>query len=147
MPAQNRHRLLGFLAAASLVALATFPLFAHQVDPTGASSPVLATSALMATGTVAELIVDNKVSGVTLRYLALRIDEGQTVALTGAGLDLLSSGTRVMATGSLTGNVMTVTSVSILPTARVAANAGAPAQSQTQVQGKLVIFHKGYFAE
>ena len=147
MPAQNRHRLFGLFAAASLLALATFPLLAHQVDPTGASSPALATSAVMATGTVAEMIVDNQVSGVTLRYLALRIDEGQTVALTGAGLDLLSSGTRVTATGSLTGNLMTVTSVSILPAARVAGNAGPSAQSQRQVQGTLVVFHKDYFAE
>src|SRR6266446_7969420 len=120
MPAQNRHRLIGLFAAALLLALATFPLLAHQVDPTGASSPAPATNAVMATGTVAEVIVDNRVSGVTLRYLALRIDQGQTVALTGSGLDLLAGGTRVTATGSLTGNVMTVTS--ILPAARVAGN-------------------------
>ncbi|HWZ71139.1 MAG TPA: hypothetical protein VN326_06620, partial [Casimicrobiaceae bacterium] len=111
MPARNRHRLSGLVAVASLFALATFPLPAHQVDPTGASSPALAISAVMATGTVAELVVDNRVSGVRLRYLALRIDEGQTVALTGAGLDLLAGGTRVTAAGSLAGNVMTVTSV------------------------------------
>src|SRR6266550_4514420 len=147
MPPQNRHRLTGLFAAALLLALANFPLLAHQVDPTGASSPTLATSAVTATGTVAEMIVDNRVSGVTLRYLALRIDQGQTVALTGAGLDLLSTGTRVTATGSLTGNVMTVTSASILPAARVAGNAAAQAQTQRQVQGTLVVFHKDYFAE
>src|ERR1700730_5442696 len=84
MPTQNRHRLFGLFAAVSLLALAAFPLSAHEVDATGASSPALATSAVMATGTVAEMIVDNRVSGVTLRYLALRIDGGQTVALTGA---------------------------------------------------------------
>src|ERR1700682_214252 len=147
MPVRNRPRLFGLFAAPSLLALAAFPLPAHQVDPTGASSPALATSAVMATGTVAEIIVDNQVSGVTLRYLALRIDEGQTVALTGAGLDLLSSGTRVTTTGSLTGNVMTVTSVSMLPAVGVARNAAAPAQSQRQVQGTLVVFHKDYFAQ
>ena len=147
MPAQNRHRLIGLFAAALLLALANFPLLAHQLDPTGASSPTLATSVVTATGTVAEMIVDNRVSGVTLRYLALRIDQGQTVALTGAGLDLLSTGTRVTATGSLIGNTMTVTSASILPAARVAGNAAAPAQTQRQVQGRLVVFHKDYFAE
>src|SRR5258705_10356465 len=105
MPARNPGLSPLLLAAASLFVSVAVPLHAHQVDPPTASLPVQASSALTATGTVAELLVDNQVSASTSRYLALRLDEGQTVALTGAGLESLSSGARGTATGSLTGNM------------------------------------------
>jgi Bacterial Ig-like domain (group 3)/F5/8 type C domain len=147
MTVQIRDIVLRVLGATLLLTLTAFPLQAHQVDPPAASSPVQAMSAVTATGTVTALIVDNQVSGSTSRYLALRLDEGQTVALTGAGLDSLSSGNRVAVTGNLTGTTLAVTSFSILPAAQVVARAGVPAQGNRQVQGTLVVFHKDYFAE
>ena len=88
MSTRNPNRLTPFFAAVALFVSVVFPLRAHQVDPAVVSSSALAPTAVTATGTVAELIVQNQISGVTLRYLALRLDEGQTVALdrSGAGL-------------------------------------------------------------
>ena len=50
-----------------------------------------------ATGTVAELTVNNQLTGVTLRYFGLKVDQGGSYALTGTGLDTLSDGSRVNA--------------------------------------------------
>src|SRR6266852_3377539 len=110
MPVSNHHLFFRVLASILLAALTAFPVGAHQASPASVSSPTLTTTAVTATGTVAELIVENQVTNVTLRYLALRVDGGQTLALTGVGPDSLSSGARVAATGSLTGNTLAVTS-------------------------------------
>ena len=147
MSAQTRDILFRAIGATMLLALAAFPLHAHQGDPPSASLPVQAAGNVTATGIVAELIVINQVSASALRYLALRIDEGQTVALTGAGLEALSGGTRVTVTGGLTGATLAVTSLSILPAAQVVAGTDIVAKSQRQVQGTLVVFHKDYFAQ
>src|SRR2546422_11480446 len=64
------------LCATLLFALVAFSAHAHQVDPAGASPAPLAASAVTGTGTVAELIVDNRVTNVTRRYVALRFDGG-----------------------------------------------------------------------
>src|SRR5439155_4975057 len=106
--------LFRLLGATVLFALVTFSARAHQVDPAGVSQG-LAASAVTGTGTVAELIVDNRVTNVTQRYLALRLDDGHTVALTGSGLDALASGARVEVTGSLSAETLAVTSFSVLP--------------------------------
>src|ERR1700688_5000776 len=114
MSVQTRDILFRAIGATMLLALAAFPLHAHQVGPPTASLPVQATSTVTATGIVAELIVNNQVSASASRYLALRLDDGQTVALTGPGLEVLSGGTRVTVTGGLTGATLAVTSLSIL---------------------------------
>jgi hypothetical protein len=147
MSTQNHYRFFCVLSASLLLAVAAFPLRAHQVDPAGVSSPALLTSVETATGTVAELVVDDQVEGVTERFLALRLDDGQTVVLTGAGVETLASGARIEVTGTLNGEVLEAAGFSLLPAARVAAKSGTPAAIQKQVQGTLVVWHKDYFAE
>ena len=102
---------------------------------------------MSATGTVVEVVVDDQVAGVTQRYLGLRLDDGQTVVLTGAGVETLAGGARVEVTGTLSGEVLEATGLSLLPAAQAAAKAGAVAASHRQVQGTLVIFHADYFAQ
>ena len=148
MPIQIRRTLASALSAIVLITLATFPVRAHQVDPASVSSPASIATEVTASGVVSELIVDNQVTKVTQRYLSLRLDEGKTVALTGAGLDSLSGGARVTATGSLAGNLLVVKSVSVAPASGNAANAKIlAAPTRNQVQGTLVIYHKDYFTQ
>src|SRR5450631_3862725 len=142
MVSPRRSSLLYVLGTTMLFVLAAFPLRAHQVEPSSALAAAPTSLLVDGTGTIAELLVDNQVTKVTLRYLALRLDDGQTVALTGPGLDSLSSGARVAATGHVTGNRLTVTSLSILPTAALAGNAKVQAQGRKEVRGTLVVFHK-----
>jgi opacity protein-like surface antigen len=107
MLVHNNRCLLQLLGAALLLALATFSAAAHQAEST---QPVAINSALVtATGTVAELTVKNQLTGVTLRYLGLKVDQGTSYTLTGAGLETLSDGSRINVTGTLTGNIFNVT--------------------------------------
>ena len=147
MPVPKRQLLFRVLGSTLLAALAAFSVGAHQVSPISVSLPTLATSAVTATGSVGELVVNNRVSDVTLRYLALRLDDGQTLALTGAGLDSLSGGARVEVTGTLSGDTLAVTGFSVLRAAQIVSKAGVTAQSRRQVDGTLAIHHKDYFAE
>src|SRR5438552_10659542 len=117
--------LFRLLGATVLFALVTFSARAHQVDPAGVSQATLAASVVTGTGTVAELIVDNRVTNVTRRYLALRLDDGHTVALTGSGLDALASGARVEVTGSLSADTLAVASFNVLSSSQGASKAGA----------------------
>ncbi len=147
MPLPHRSHHFRSLGVTALFVLVAFSVRAHQVNPAIASPAAQVQSAVTATGTVAELMVDDQVEGVTQRYLGLRLDDGQTVVLTGAGLEALASGARVEVTGTLSGEVLEVTGFSVLPAAQAVAKAGVPAPSRWQVQGTLVLFHKDYFAE
>src|SRR5450432_1022604 len=103
------QRFLSALSGATLVlAAVALPAAAHNVGPAGAN--LAAASAMTATGTVNVLIVDNTVTGLTLRYLGLQQDDGHSIALVGTGLDSLARGDRVAASGSLNGNVLRVAS-------------------------------------
>ena len=146
MPVARRSHLFGVFATV-LLALGAFSVRAHQVDPAIASPAAQAGSALTGTGTVAELIVVDQVAGVTQRYLGLQLDNGQSVVLTGAGVEQLAGGARIEVTGYLGGNTLQVTGFNVLAAAHVAEKNAAPASSTQQVQGTLVIFHKDYFAE
>ena len=148
MPSRIRRPLLSALSAIVLLTFAIFPVCAHQVDPASVSSPASVATEVTASGVVSELIVDNQVTKVAQRYLSLRLDEGKTVALTGAGLDSLSDGARITATGSLAGSLLVVTSVSVTPPSGNASNAKIlAAPRKNQVQGTLVIYHKDYFTQ
>ena len=84
----NNNTLFRLFGAVLLLALVSFPAGAHQAE---ATQPVAVNSAAVtATGTVAELTVNNQLTGVTLRYFGLKVDQGGSYALTGTGLDTLS---------------------------------------------------------
>jgi len=58
------------------------------------------------TGTVKDLIVENRVSKATIRYVALQLDGGSNLALSGPGVDTLVSGAHVQATGQRSGDTL-----------------------------------------
>ena len=139
------QRFLSALSGATLVlAVVAWPAAAHNVGPAGTNSA--AASAATATGTVNVLVVDNTVTGLTLRYIGLKQDDGHSIALVGTGLDTLARGNKVSASGSLNGNVLRVASFVTTTTATGSGKAtaqGAP----TQLQGTLLLYHLDFFDE
>ncbi|MEO8740991.1 MAG: hypothetical protein ABI537_14980, partial [Casimicrobiaceae bacterium] len=128
------QRFLSYLSGAVLVLLVVaLPAVAHNVGP-GSANPAAATAAT-ATGTINQLIVDNTVTGLTLRYLGLRQDDGHSIALVGTGLDSVNRGDRIAASGSLNGNVLRVSSFTRMATATGTGKATAQGSGTTQLQG------------
>src|SRR6266550_2260932 len=143
MLVHNNRLILRLSGAALLLALATFPVAAHQAEST---QPVSINSiAVTATGTVAELTVNNQLTGATLRYFGLKVDQGGSYALTGTGLDPLSDGSRINVTGTLTGNVFNVTLFSSVAPADSVARAALQAKTRKTLSGTLAVFHKDFF--
>jgi hypothetical protein len=141
----NNNLLRRVFGVILLVALANSPAFAHQAEST---QPNAINSALVtATGTVAELTVRNQLTGVTLRYLGLKVDQGGSYALTGTGLDTLSDGARINVTGTLTGDIFKVTLLSSVAPTDSAARAALQAKTKKTVSGTLAVYHKDFFQQ
>src|ERR1700687_3512465 len=149
MPPQNLRTLFRFAVVIALFVLAAIPAGAHHGNdasfaapqPPAADVPLVA-----ADGIVNELRVENRISGVTTRYLWLRLDNGSTVALRGSGLDALIPEQRVEVTGRNAGETLFVTGARALPTVPArATNASAPVA--LSMQGKLAVAHADYFNE
>ena len=127
--------------------LPVLPVAAHNGADAIFSAPQAVTPGtptVAVSGTVSDLIVDNRVTNTSTRYILLRLDEGRTLALRGSGIDGLGNGARVAATGQPVGNTFFVTSVSVVPGASVPSAAGATPATAT---GTLTVFHADYFAE
>jgi hypothetical protein len=139
-------RPLRLLAAVLFAVLAAAMARAHDAQAPGslASLPQAATAVI--TGSVDELVIDDRVNGTLLLLHALRQDDGSVVPLSGAGAETLQKGTRVEVTGTLRGAALEVTAYSVLSAAPLVDKA-ALAAVETQVPGKLVVWHKDYFAE
>src|SRR5208283_1058416 len=134
-------RLLPFVAALLWAVLAAGPAPAHDVA-TVLQAPAPATL----TGTVDELVIEDRVNGTVVHVHTLRQDDGSMVALSGEGSETLQKDSRVEATGNLRGTTLDLTGYSVLAAASPAGGAAA-APDQKQVQGTLVLWHKDYFAE
>src|SRR5215467_10701694 len=128
------------LSRVLLIALVlALPARAHDAAPAVA----LATAAVTASGTVTELIVENRLNGATFRYLGLRLDDGRSFALAGVGLDALDAGQRIDATGTLSGRTLTLawfTPVAAAGRARI-----ADATPTSSVSGAVAIYHMDFF--
>ena len=142
----NRNQALRLLGAALLALMASAAAHGHDASAPSALAATPSPAMGIMTGTVGDLLIDDRVNNTVTHFYTLRLDDGQTVALSGAGADVLSSGARVEVTGSLSGGTLAATHVSVLAASQ-GAKAGAPAPVPKQVQGTLVIFHKDYFAE
>ena len=138
----DNRQVLRVFSAALFFALASPPVLAHPPEST--QPVVINTAQVTATGTVTELTIKNQATGVTLRYFGLKLDQGTSYALTGTGLDLLSNGTRISASGTLAGNVFNVTLFSVLAQAP-AARMTALAQTSKTLTGTLAVYHKDFF--
>src|SRR6202163_3082657 len=145
MLVHNNNLLLRLISAILLVALANFSAAAHQAEST--QSNAINATLVTATGTVAELTVKNQLTGVTLRYFGLKVDQGGSYALTGTGLDTLSDGARINVTGTLVGNVFNVTLLSSVAPADSAARAILQAKTKKTVSGTLAVYHKDFFQQ
>ena len=143
------NKLACMLRTVALIAIVNAPMItanAHSPDlhiadvqAPSASSPIETL-----TGTVKDLVIDNRVTGQTSRQLALQLDDGRKLVLSGAGIDALTQNSRVLASGQLSGDAMFVTSYHI-----VADNGGVATQQRvaSQVEGTLTIVHADNFLE
>ena len=134
---------LGFSLAASCAQAhrGSDPVFSSP-QPPAADAPLVA-----ATGTVHELVVDNRVSNVRNRYLWLRLDDGSAVALRGSGLDALRDGDRVEATGRGQGRALFVTATRGLPPVPGSRARDTTAAQTASVPGRLAVVHADYFSQ
>jgi hypothetical protein len=140
-------RPLRLLAAVLFAVLAASTARAHDAQAPSplANLPQAATAVI--TGSVDELVIDDRVNGTLVHLHALRQDDGSVVALSGAGAETLQKGTRVEVTGTLRGVALEVTAYSVLAAASMVDKAERRAPVETQVPGTLVVWHKDYFAE
>src|SRR5262249_5455780 len=124
----------------------SLPAGAHSgADAVLASPPASAATVppVAVSGTIDELTVENRMDHTVTRYVALRLDEGRTLALSGA--DDLVKGARVEAVGRIAGNTLFVNRVSVLAIRdKAVSGAGAAVVS---AQGMLTVVHADYFAE
>ncbi len=126
----------------TLALLASAHALAHDNPAPMAAPPTLA-----ATGTVADVFVDNRLNGTVLRYIGLRLDDGRTFALAGVGLDALDAGQRIDVTGSLTGKTFNVSWFTRIASQGSGQVRAAAAPSPVTAVGALAIYHLDFFAE
>ncbi len=125
------------------MAVVVAPVLAHQVEPP--QSVVASSQAVTATGTVAELTV-HTLGGEELRYFGLKLDLGDTYALNGSGLDTLSRGLHVSATGTVAGKVFSVYFIAD-PQGGSQARTAAKSLVRRTITGTLAVYHKDFFDE
>ena len=97
------------LACAAILCVATISANAHPFPDVhlGAAQVPTATAPIeTVTGTIKELVIDNRVTGQTTRQVALLLDDGRKLALNGKGLDALTQNQRVQANGQLSGDAL-----------------------------------------
>jgi hypothetical protein len=141
----STHRNRFLLSALLLLATAlAAPLTrAHAPDPlagaAGAPAPNAAPESV--SGTVHELVVDDRVAGLTLRYLSLRPASGDPIALAGPGVETLRDGAVAQIVGRRNGQVLFVESARA-----VGAKAASPAVTDATTEGELRIAHADDFA-
>ena len=135
------------VAVLLVLAFAAHPVQAHDSADSFPASPQAPTASApveVVTGTVTELVVDNRVSGLTARYVALQLDDGHKLALNGSGVDQLAQGARVQATGQRAGDTLFVTAYHA-----VAGPAATPratrVRATAQAQGTLGMVHADNF--
>src|ERR1700693_2187631 len=103
-----------FIALAPALQIAS----AHDTVPARPAAPTADAPLVAVSGTVIDLVVEDRVSNKTLRYVALRLDDGQSVALVGSGLESLPTGARAEAIGRSAGDTLFVTDAHLLPDSR-----------------------------
>src|SRR5438270_1770997 len=130
-----------------VLALAALPVQAHDgaaAFPASPQAPAASAPLEAVTGTVSDLVVDNRVSGLSTRYVTLKLDDGRNLALNGSGVDQLTKGMRVQATGQRAGDTLFVSAYHIV--AGEAATASITrALATAQAQGTLGMVHADNF--
>ena len=124
----------------ALVAVATPSLAHHDENDLQAPTPPASNAPVVqASGTVDELVIDDQVAGLTVRYLVLRTADGGALSLRGANLGSLTAGMGVEVAGRRNGTALFVDSVTATTAALPAA--ARPAAATTSVTGTLHLWH------
>ena len=129
----------------AIAALAfALPAVAHHVETPAAVAVEVAgvVSDAVLTGTVKQLIVEDRTTGTTTTYRTLRQDDGTAVELTGALAASPDVGARAQITGQQSGSKLAMTQVQSL----AALPSVALPTTSSQVQGTLTLAHSDDFA-
>ena len=94
-------RVRPYLLAAALIALIV--ALVPGAPPAGAHSTVSADAVEVVSGTVATVVIDDRVKNTTFDYRELELDDGTAVPLHGKASEGLQGGTRVRMTGRRVG--------------------------------------------
>jgi Bacterial Ig-like domain (group 3)/Gametolysin peptidase M11 len=144
MSANKLTLTLRVIALALVVGVTTLPAQAHprtDAVPGSGQTPSIDAPVEVITGAVRELIVDNRLTGMTARYVGLRLDDGRNVTLRNSGLETLAQGTRVEATGQLDGDTLFATGFRLL------AGSATPSSALIQAEGTLAVVHSDNFEQ
>jgi Bacterial Ig-like domain (group 3)/F5/8 type C domain len=135
-----------FLAAAafSVALLAGQPVAAHNVDPleSAPKAPAVAAQVEVLAGEVKELVVEDRVASVTIRYRSLALADGTQVKLQGESVERLANHSHVEVTGRRNGKTLFVSEVREI--ARATQKATSTSEVR-QVEGELRMYHVDYF--
>src|SRR5262245_6038230 len=127
----TRFRLIAAFATAATL---TFPQLssAHSKDPLEHATTAPAPGAQLegVSGTVHELVIEDRVAKMTMRYLSVRSTTGAATALLGAGVGELTNGATVSVVGKRNGNVLFVESIPQNIAAKAAVKDAASARAE-----------------
>jgi hypothetical protein len=134
----------GRFFAVLLLVLWAAPVAFHRAEAhTAFDAPVVATAPEVATGTVIQVEIDDRVTQTTSTYRELELDDGSKIPLQGAAADSLQAGARVRVTGRRVGALLDVTGAET-----VAASGPSPtgaAATAVETQGSFAIAHADDF--
>src|SRR6266705_1598811 len=98
MPVTCLSLVLRIVALVFTLGFFVAPAQAHQgadALTAAASAPAATAPVESLTGVTKPFAVENRISGETVRYVAIKLDDGRNIALKGSGLETLSTGVRV----------------------------------------------------
>ena len=138
-----KHYLISVLFGA-LAVLPSASVFAHstpnRVESAGPAVVMAPTESVA--GTVEQLIVENRVTGATTRYVSLRLRDGSRLPLRGTDADRLQTGAQVQIGGRRNGKALQVESAQVVAPAPKAAVPTTPATTR---EGTLALLHADDF--
>ena len=140
MPARFGHFAVSAVLTVLMV-VAVSPALAHhdENDLQAPTAPATNAPVVQASGTVEELVIDDQVAGLTVRYLVLRTADGGALSLRGANLGSLTAGMGVQVAGRRNGTALFVDAFTA--TTAVVASASRVAGPTTSVTGTLHLWH------
>jgi Bacterial Ig-like domain (group 3) len=129
------------IVAALTIALACCgPARAHREDAHAAPTlPQADVPMKLVAGTVVRMTIENRLTGATTQYVALRADGGDRIALSGNTLDALEDGARAEAIGWPSGSTFAVSDSR--PLASPKAEADLQPRQAVQIEGTLLLAH------
>jgi hypothetical protein len=137
-----RRHFLPLLAALVAAACVVYPLhaLAHLGGEqffSGPDAPSPGAPQVTLLGLVTELRLEDRVVGLSIRYVGLRTDDGQRVRLKGPGIASLASGSRVEASGRLDGATLFASDVRVTDVSL--AGAAPRAKVEQSIEGRYTL--------